>query len=148
MAIVSRADRTSLIKKKEIVYKDFLPSFMFNSDTKDINMVENEDAVKQSIINILLTNTGERVFNPNFGSEINKMLFENITPQTSQTLTGLIKSAIENFEPRAQLHEVQCTPSPDENAYAVTVIFSTINRTEPITLDFLLNRVQIGRAHV
>lgn len=142
MAVVSRADRTSLIKKKEIIYKDFLPSFLFNSDTKDINVVENEDAVKQSIINILLTNTGERVFNPNFGSEINKMLFENITPQTSSTLTTLIKSAIENYEPRAQLHEVQCTPSPDENAYAVTVVFSTINRTEPITLDFLLNRVR------
>lgn len=142
MAVVSRADRTSLLKKKNIVYKDFLPSFLFNSDTKDINVVENEDAVKQSIINILLTNTGERVFNPNFGSEINKILFENITPQTSSTLTTLIKTAIENYEPRAQLHEVQCTPSPDENAYAVTVVFSTINRTEPITLDFLLNRVR------
>ena len=115
---------------------------MFNDDTNDLNLVENEDAVKQSIINILLTNTGERVFNPNFGSEINKMLFENVTPQTSSTLTSLIKAAIENFEPRAQLHEVQCTPSPDENAYAVTVVFSTINRTEPITLDFLLNRVR------
>ena len=70
------------------------------------------------------------------------MLFENVTPQTSQTLAKLIQTAIENFEPRAQLHEVQCTPSPDENAYAVTVTFSTINRTEPITLDFLLNRVR------
>jgi phage baseplate assembly protein W len=142
MAVVSRADRTSLIKRKEIVYRDFLPSVLFNDDTNDLNLIENEDSVKQSIINILLTNTGERVFNPNFGSEINKMLFENITPQTSSTLTSLIKAAIENFEPRAQLHEVQCTPSPDENAYAVTVVFSTINRTEPITLDFLLNRVR------
>jgi phage baseplate assembly protein W len=142
MAVVSRADRTSLIRKKEIVYRDFLPAFLFNNDTNDISVVENEDAVKQSIINILLTNTGERFFNSNFGSEINKMLFENISPQTSSTLTSLIKSAIENFEPRAQLEEVQCTPSPDENAYAVTVVFSTINRTEPITLDFILNRVR------
>ena len=142
MAVVSRADRTSLVKRKEIVYRDFLPSFMFNDDTNDINIIDNEVAVKQSIINILLTNVGERLFNPNFGSEINKMLFENVTPQTSQTLAKLIQTAIENFEPRAQLHEVQCTPSPDENAYAVTVTFSTINRTEPITLDFLLNRVR------
>ncbi len=142
MAVVSRADRTSLLKRKEIVYRDFLPSVLFNDDTNDLNLVENEESVKQSIINILLTNTGERVFNPNFGSEINKMLFENVTPQTSSTLTSLIKAAIENFEPRAQLQEVQCTPSPDENAYAVTVVFSTINRTEPITLDFLLNRVR------
>lgn len=142
MALVSRADRTSLIKKKSITYRDFLPSFLFNNDTNDINVVENEDAVKQSIINILLTNVGERFFNPNFGSDINKMLFENVTPQTSSTLTTLIKTAIENFEPRALLHDVQCTPSPDENAYAVTVVFSTINRTEPITLDFLLNRVR------
>jgi phage baseplate assembly protein W len=91
---------------------------------------------------LLLTVPGERVFNETFGSEINKLLFENITPQTTTALIELITSAINNFEPRATLLDVVASPLPDNNAYAITIVYSIINKTEPITLDFVLNRVR------
>lgn len=142
MVAVARADRfTPNLKKKEI-YKDFYAALMFNNDTSDLNMISNEDSVKQSILNILLTNRGERVFNNNFGSDINYILFENITPQSSSTLINFVKTSIENFEPRAQLIDVVVSPTEDNNAYSITVVFSVINKTEPITLDFILNRVR------
>jgi phage baseplate assembly protein W len=115
---------------------------LFEKDTKDAALISNEDAVKQAIINIILTNVGERLFNPTFGSEINKMLFENVTPQTTATLISLIKSSINNYEPRANLIDVVASPLPDENAYTVSIVFSVINKTEPIYLEFLLNRVR------
>ena len=90
----------------------------------------------------MLTNVGERHFNPDYGSDINKVLFENITPQTISTLKSLIRTSIENFEPRAKILEVSVTPSADEHYLNVNVIFNIINKTEPINLDILLNRIR------
>ena len=142
MAVVLRADKISPISLKNKIYQDFFVTNFFSEDTKDLILLDNEDAVKQSVINILLTNTGERLFNPTIGSEINKLLFENVSNQTTSTLILLIKNAIENFEPRAKILDVVASPRPDENAYAVTIVFSTVNTTQPITLEFLLNRVR------
>lgn len=142
MAVVLRSERFTSSDIKDTIYQDIFLSSLFNNDTKDLNLISNEDSVKQSIISILLTNVGERVFNSTFGSEINKILFENITPQTTSALNSLITSAIENFEPRATLLDVITSPLPDDNAYAITVVFSVINKTEPITLEFVLNRVR------
>lgn len=142
MAVVLRADKISPISLKNKIYQDFFVSNFFSEDTKDLILLDNEDAIKQSVINILLTNTGERLFNPTIGSEINKLLFENVSNQTTSTLILLIKNAIENFEPRAKILDVVASPRPDENAYAVTIVFSTVNTTQPITLEFLLNRVR------
>jgi len=142
MATVKRADRYTPLEGTYTIYQDLFTKILFEKDTKDAALISNEDAVKQAIINIILTNVGERLYNPTFGSEINKMLFENVTPQTTATLINLIKSAINNYEPRANLIDVVASPLPDENAYTVSIVFSVINKTEPIYLEFLLNRVR------
>jgi phage baseplate assembly protein W len=142
MAIVIRADRQSPLQKTNVVYQDFLPQALFNNFTSDVNLVKNEDSVKQAILNLMQTRVGEKPFNPNYGSEINKLLFENFTPQTTAVLIDLIKSAIDNFEPRARLIDVVASPREEENAYAISIIFSVINKTEPVTLEFLLNRTR------
>ena len=142
MALVRRSERISPNEKKEILYQDILSTFSIGPDNKDLELLTNEDSVRQSILSILSINTGEKLFNVNFGSDINKLLFENVSPQTSTALINLIKSAIENFEPRAILIDVVVSPVLDDNAYAVTIVFSVINNTEPITLEFLLNRTR------
>jgi len=142
MATVKRADRYTPLEGSYTIYQDLFTKILFERDTKDASLIENEDAVKQAIINIILTNVGERLYNPTFGSEINKMLFENVTPQTTSTLINLIRSAIENYEPRANLIDVIASPLPDNNAYTVSIVFSVINKTEPVYLEFLLNRVR------
>lgn len=142
MVALARVNRTSPKQIQKKFYSDINTSILVSNDSKDLNVLTNEDAVRQSIINILLTNPGERLFNSNFGSSIRGILFENITPQTTTNLITLIKNAIENFEPRARLIDVVAEATPEENAYLITVVFSTINRTEPITLDFILNRVR------
>lgn len=124
------------------IYQDPVNNIFPSLDKVDLRLNANEDAVKQSIINILLTNTGERPFQPNFGGDINRLLFENISPQTTTAIQSLIRSAIDNFEPRASIIDVVATPSPDENAYNISIIFSIINKTEPELLEFLLYRVR------
>ena len=142
MAVVLKAERFSPLEKTKETYKDILTAFGFSDNTKDLVTTTNENAVKQSIINIMLTNVGEKIYNPTFGSYINKLLFENVSPQTTAALIDVIKNSIENFEPRANLIDVVVSPMPDDNAYTVSIVFSIINNIEPITLEFLLNRVR------
>lgn len=142
MAIVRRAERASPNEKKEVLYQDILLTFAIGPDNRDLELLTNEDSVRQSILSILSTNTKEKLFNNNFGSDLNKLLFENVSPQTSTALINLIKSSIENFEPRATIIDIVVSPALDDNAYAVTIVFSVINKTEPISLEFVLNRVR------
>lgn len=142
MAVVSRAERFTPLQKTNTIYRDIFSNTLFNVDTRDIDTVSNEDAVKQSILNILLTSSGERFFNYNFGSDINRVLFENMTPQTTNLLKTIIQRTIENYEPRARIVDLIVSPSYDDNAYNVSIVFNIINKTEPINLDFLLNRVR------
>lgn len=128
---------------KSVIYKDLRNIFFENGTSQgDIETLENENAVGQSIINLILTTPGERLFQNDIGSGINRLLFENISPQTTGALNKLIKLAIENYEPRANLIGMDITPSQDENSYSISIIFSVINRTEPVALDLILNRVR------
>lgn len=110
--------------------------------SKDLIALENTDAVKNSIRNIVLTNRGERLFNYDFGCDIRALLFENIEPSTESALKSLIETAITNFEPRAKLINTIVSGQPDLNAYTVTIVFSTINSAEPQVLDLILTRVR------
>jgi phage baseplate assembly protein W len=125
-----------------VIYQDLYLNNLFSIDTKDLVLIKNEDSIKQSIINIILTSQGERFFNPEFGSNVYNMLFENISPQTSTTLRKLILTAINNYEPRAEVQDIIVTPLEERNAYTVSILFNVINKSEPITLDLILNRVR------
>ena len=142
MAIIKRSQSFTQTTRIEEIYADVTSSFAFHPTKLDLVMDVNEDAVKQSIKNILLTNRGERLFNPTFGSDLKSILFENFSPQTESQLKEYIEMSINNYEPRASLIDVVVQAIPDLNAYSATIVFSVINKAEPITLEFLLDRVR------
>ena len=57
------------------------------------------DQTKSNLINYLLTNRGERVFNPNFGADLRSLLFQNITETTTDELENIIQSDIATYFP-------------------------------------------------
>lgn len=142
MAVIRRSQLKTPAVIKVKAYSDIDSAFNIHPNTRDVSLLINEDAVKTSIRNILLTRKGERVFNTLYGSDLQSILFENISPQTELTLKKYIETSITNFEPRAKLIEVIVTGMPDENGYVVTIIFGVINKTEPIKLELLLNRIR------
>lgn len=142
MAAIRRSQIVSPNLIKQRVYSDITSEFVIHPNKKDVVLNENEDAVKESIRNILRTRRGERFYNPSFGSDIYSILFENFTPQTEVQLRNYIETSIDNFEPRAKLISVDLTPYPDENGYSISIVFSVINRTDPVQLELLLNRIR------
>jgi len=143
MALPKVADRyTAQRPKSEDLYSDFLVNVNAHPDNGQIVTNKNEDAVISSIKNLLFTNKYERLFQPEIGSNIQKFLFEPISPQTEVGIVNQIRETIENYEPRAKLIDVIASGYADENAYMVTITFYVTTIENVITINVPLYRVR------
>lgn len=122
------------------IYSDIDFTFTMRPGIKDVALSYDNQAVIRSIRNLLLTKHFERPFNPDLGANIDGLLFEPISPITSSLLENEIKTTIQNFEPRARLHQINVTPNDDQNAYNVYLSFFIENATLPTTVTLLLER--------
>lgn len=134
-------NRTTTTQPRTI-YSDFANSFATHPEKKDLSVVTNDNAVKQSIRNLLLTDRFERLFQPTVGSNIRSLLFEPISPSTTTSLRTLVTETITLFEPRANLQLVQVVPDEEKQSYIVTIVFTTTTVTRPTQLTVTLNRVR------
>jgi phage baseplate assembly protein W len=142
MALVARKIRNSPGVAQPTYFSDFGTDFDIDFFRKDLAPLINEEAVKTSIRNLIMTNRGDRLFNNTLGSDVRAVLFENATPATDQILADYITKTIENYEPRCGLISVVVNSELDAYLTNVTITFNLINRQEPITLDLVLNRIR------
>jgi phage baseplate assembly protein W len=89
-----------------------------------------------------LTNHYERPFQPELGSNIRRLLFEQTDSVIAAQIEREISEVIGNFEPRAQVSKVVAIASPDENRYDIRLEFFIINNSNPITINFFLERIR------
>lgn len=128
--------------KKQILYSDFHKNLDINPLSSDIALKLNEEAIKEALKNLVLTDKGERLFRPELGGNVRKSLFDNITPVTIKLLEEQIKEVINNYEPRASLVKVDTIALADENAVKITIVFYIRSVQEPITISFFLERTR------
>ena len=129
-------------QKESVRFSDIDLNFDLNPITKDINTLKNEEAVKRSVRNIVLTNFGEKKFQPFFGGDVISQLFENITPFTAFEMEKAITRTILNNEPRVEALEVKAITNNDTNSVNVTVRFTLKNSQQPVILSFTLERIR------
>ena len=123
-------------------FKDLDLNFTIHPIRKDINTHKNEYAIINSVKNLVLTNHYERPFQPEIGSNIRRLLFENVDAITAAQIEREITETVENFEPRVQVSKVIAAADPDNNGYKVTLEFFVINNANPITINFFLERIR------
>jgi phage baseplate assembly protein W len=123
-------------------YKDIDLDFIAHPITGDINKKTGINAIVQSLKTLLFLNHYEKPFHPEIGSNIRKMLFENIDPVTANILAKEIKITVDNFEPRVSTQNVFVTENYDENGFDVTIEFIIKNTAEPIAVSFFLERLR------
>lgn len=123
-------------------YSDLDLMFRVHPVKKDIVLSVDDQAVIRSVRNLILTNHYERPFHPEIGSNVRRMLFEPISPLTANYIQREIEDTIRNFEPRVKLQEVVVQIQPDANYYSVIMSFYINNRTEPTTINFVLQRLR------
>jgi phage baseplate assembly protein W len=127
---------------REPDFEDIDFTFRKNRRTRDVASLYGIDAVINSIENLVNTNFYEKPFRPSIGSNVRKLLFENINDLTSTFLATAVREVIVNHEPRCLLRNVIVTPEAEINRYTVTIIFNVNNVSETVQVDLFLTRVR------
>jgi phage baseplate assembly protein W len=123
-------------------FRDLDLNFNVHPVRKDVTKHTGEMAVINSVKNLVLTNFYERPFQPNLGSNIRKLLFENLDTITAMAIDREINQTISNHEPRVRVISTTVTPDYDNNGFGVTLNFYIVNVDNPISITFLLERTR------
>jgi phage baseplate assembly protein W len=121
--------------QKNIVIGVSLP---FNAPGVFSKTYSTKDQIKSNLVNLLLTDKGERIMNPEFGADIRRSLFENINVDNIELLQFKIIDAISIFIPEIELGNVEVTPNYDYNTLDITVSYRLriSNTPDQVTVQF------------
>ena len=111
---------------KEVVFSDVNVTFTPHPVTGKLPVLKNADAVKRAVRNLILTNFGERQYEPLYGGNVRALLFENI----------------KNYEKRARVGSVAVDVKPDSNLLAIRIRFMIVNQRFPVDLEVAIERVR------
>ena len=111
-------------------YKDLAFSMFANPMSGDIGKKVGASAVKGAILSILKTNYNERLFDPEFGTDIRGSLFEQMNPITEQRMRKKIEAAIARHEPRAEVLGITVNGQEEQNRYEISILFNVASVAE------------------
>lgn len=128
--------------QRKNVFKDFDLSFGRNPLTNDVSSKTDVNAINQSLKTLMYMNFGERPFQPEVGSNLRGLLFENADFITAIEIKNAIRNVITNYEKRIQIIDVQVYDNAERNAYVVTLIYRMNTTSEPVELKVTLKRLR------
>lgn len=123
-------------------YKDLDLNFRAHPVTKDVVKRTGNAAIIGALRNLILTNIYEKPFQPNFGSRVRGLLFEDVSFIVANVLQTEINNVIANFEPRVGIDAIRVQANPEQNRYDVTIRFFINNLEAPVTINFFLEKVR------
>jgi phage baseplate assembly protein W len=136
------ASSTNKSKKAVRTYKDLDLDFTRHPVTNDVVKIEDVNAVKRSVRNLVNTQFYERPFHPELGCGVRDLLFENFTPMTGIFIRRKIEEVLSNYEPRANVSSIGVNENQDRNGISVEVNFYVLNLPNPVTVTTTLQRIR------
>jgi len=116
--------------------------FSVNPGSGDVGKKINEEAIKQSMRNLILTKRYERPFRPNLSSQVTDYLFELFTPNIKMTIERVIYDVIRTYEPRVQLLDVDVSSTPEQHSLEVSISYMVVGINIPSVYTFILERTR------
>ena len=114
-------------------------SLPFNGPVAFNSTYSTYDQIKSNLIDLLLTNKGERVFNPEFGSNLRLALFEGLNEDIDSEIRSLITTNAAIFVPDVTITNLDIIQDKDNNSLSVNVQYriNISNKTDQITVQFI-----------
>jgi len=124
-------------------FKDLSLTFKKHPVSNDMVTVKDNAAITQSITALLLTAKGERLFQPELGSDLRSILFQPLDYGAAALIRGKVKDCISRYEPRVFVTDVICYPDMDNDGYSVELYYTIIGRDDrPVAQEFFLERTR------
>lgn len=127
---------------RDSLFTDLDLQFVPNPVTGDINPLKDIEAIKKSVVNLILTNFYERPFQPEIGCGVRGLLFELADAITISDLEDAAKQVLENFEPRITVLDITTSDDSDNNAYTMTIMFQIISTEQIAEVTTVLERLR------
>ena len=143
----SDASVSGSIQKAKVVsrkkgYSDLDLSLKLHPIRKDLNVLRDDNAIKNAVKNLLITNAFERPFQPNLGANLRGLLFEPADVITKIAIKQNIINVINDYEPRVKILGISINDLSDQNAYRITVQFLIKEYDTADTVEILLRRLR------
>ena len=100
--------------------------FPLNGNAVFVPTYQTRDQIKANLVNYLLTNRGERVFNPNFGADLRSLVFKNPTNATLTDLQFQIESSLNQYFPEVNVKEIGFSDLADDNLLEFSLTYEII----------------------
>lgn len=113
----------------------------FNNPSVFTTVYTTKEQIKYNILNFLLTDKRERVFNPTFGAGLRSRLFEQITEESNTALKRSIQNSVETYFSNIQIDQLNIIPNPDDNTIRVQFSYRLVANNEE---DVILIDIQNG----
>jgi phage baseplate assembly protein W len=101
--------------------------FPLNGNAVFVPTYQTRDQIKANLVNYILTNFGERVFNPGFGGNLRNLIFEGITDSTLEEIQFRIQNSISTYFPQISISQIKFDPQADENTINFTLTYQITN---------------------
>jgi phage baseplate assembly protein W len=101
----------------------------FDKTSGSIMLVSEEEDIRESLFILLSTKPGERTMLPEYGCDLNKMIFESIDSSLITEMKGMIENAILYFEPRIILNEIDISQDKTNDGLLLIDVQYTIRKT-------------------
>jgi phage baseplate assembly protein W len=101
----------------------------FNKQLNEVEMSSDEKDIKESLIIILSTRVGERIMHPDFGCNLDELIFAPVNLTLITYVKDLIETAILYFESRIDLNKVNIVTSSDIEGELLIELDYTIRST-------------------
>lgn len=144
--VLSREDgnlgKSTIITSRKQLFRDFDLSFTAKPNG-ELYVKQDAEAVKQAVKNLILTNYYEKPFQPLYGSNVSAYLFELMGFEEDEAVIEKeITRAIEKYEPRAIVINVDATIREEQNALDVTIEFRVQNSDQLVTFSTIISRLR------
>jgi len=110
--------------------------FPLNGPAVFVPTYTTREQTKANLVNYLLTNKGERVFNSNFGADLRNLVFQNVMDSTTDELQSRIQADISLYFPQVEVEEIRFDNQFDNNTINFTLVYNVKNFgiTDDITI--------------
>jgi len=145
--IQSDASISGNIQKAKVVsrkkgHSDLDLSLKLHPIRKDLNILKDDNAIKNAVKNLLISNAFERPFQPELGANLRGLLFEPADAITKIAIKQNILDVINNHEPRVKTLSIRINDLADQNTYRITVEFLIKEYDTQNNVEILLRRLR------
>ncbi|MFA8436121.1 MAG: GPW/gp25 family protein [Marinifilaceae bacterium] len=113
----------------------------FSRGENSVVMVDDEEDIQQSLMILLSTLRGERMMQPEFGANVEELLFEPLTVSLAKRMSARIEKAILFFEPRIETDDVNFVLNAEKGLVEIRIDYTIIatNNRRNIVYPYYFN---------